>query len=61
MAWSSEPGTEVRVVLPGGNDPVMAHTARARDGHLALAFRRDNPSIMRIDQAPRHIAGVVVQ
>jgi methyl-accepting chemotaxis protein len=56
--WSTSAGTEVQVVLPGGNDPVSARMVRADGGHLALAFRQDAATLLRLDAALLQIAGM---
>jgi methyl-accepting chemotaxis protein len=52
--WTAA-GTEVQVLLPGVNAPVVARMVRSTGGQLALAFRQDETMLTRVDAALAHI------
>lgn len=56
--WWAAAGTEVEVTLPGVDRPVLARTARRRDGVLALAFRQDETVLRLVDAAVSHIGAL---
>ena len=48
--WPVPAGTEVKVVMRGTNEALLARVARVEHGVMALAFRQDRASLARIDQ-----------
>jgi hypothetical protein len=54
--WKPDAGSEVQVDLPGTGAAVIARAVRWRDGALALAFRQDEATLQRLDQALERIA-----
>jgi len=51
-------GSEATIVLPGADGPVYARVVRADGGSIALVFRQEATSLVRVDHALDHIAGV---
>ena len=56
--WQAQPGAAVDITLPGTDGPVAARLVRADGKLLALAFRQDDASLRRIDQAIERIQGL---
>jgi methyl-accepting chemotaxis protein len=53
--WVAEPGTQVEVMLPAADGPVMARVARSTGGVLGLTFQQDPRMLARIDLALVHV------
>jgi methyl-accepting chemotaxis protein len=54
----SEHGTEVQIELPGVDQPVLARIVRLESGVLGLAFRQNEATLLRVDQALAVIGGL---
>jgi len=50
-AWTEPVGTELGVTLPGVDGLVPARMVRGGNGTVALAFRQDPATLVRVDQA----------
>jgi hypothetical protein len=48
--WLAAAGTEVPIELPEAGGPVIARIVRSERAVLALAFRRDEAMLRRVDE-----------
>ncbi len=54
--WQADAGTEVQIDLPGAGQPVVARVVRSDAGALVLAFRHEEATLRKVDQALAAIA-----
>ena len=59
--WDAESGSEVEVVLPGGERAAATRVIRMARGQLALAFRQDDVTLAQVDEALRQISRQTLQ
>jgi hypothetical protein len=55
--WSGEPGSEVRLVLPGTGEAIAARVVRTAPRLLGLTFRQEAAILALVDRSLRHIGG----